>query len=226
MKKLFLIAALFMIQTGLMAQDIKSDNLPDFKHISLSGKLNVTLEQSDRNSIEIKLNNSDLKNVDWSCKDNKLSIRLKATTQKSSSADVKIYYKDINSLEISGGTLHTEKPIETGIFDLNIGSGANVIAEINTSDLTMGADGNSATTLTGKALYLTLRANSKAKVDARGFESRCAIVSAQFGAEVYVWGTEKLDAKATSNGVIYYKGTPEILKISDKMMGSVAQFSL
>ncbi len=225
MKRFLITAFLLAGFTAARAQDISSTNLPDINEIVLTGKMNVVLKESDKNGFEIRLVNTDPKKVVWTCNEGKLDIKLKANTQKQGSADVVVYYKRITSAKISGASARFESPITVGIFHLNVSNGATVSGEFATKDLAVQAEGNSATTLSGETDYLTLKANSKAKVDARALEARSAIVSSQFGAEVFVWGTEKLDATAGSNSVIYYKGTPEIFKMAEKTLGTVEQFS-
>lgn len=225
MKKILLSAALCFASLGLAAQDVVSHNLSEFSQIVLSGKMNVVLEQGDRNSFEVTLHNTEADRFSWSITDGKLNLRLRANTQRDVSADVKITFQRLNALDVSGASVRGESPVTDGIFTLKISNGGNVTLETRSKDVSVQADGNSAATLSGETLYLTIHANSKAKIDARAIQARSAIVTAQFNAEVFVWGTERLEAKANSNSVIYYKGTPEIYKPTTGTMGSVEQFS-
>ena len=225
MKKTLLIAVAWIGTLGLSAQDILSNNPGEFSQLSLSGKMNVVLVEGDRNSFEVTLHQAEPDRFSWSVSDGKLNMRLRTNTQKESSADVKITYTKLNLLEVSGASVRCENALTGGIFSLTVNNGGNATVEVQAKDVTVQADGNSAATLSGQTLYLNIGANSKAKVDARVLEARAATVSTQFGAEVFVWGTEKLDAKAGSSSVIYYKGTPEIFKQSSSLMGSVEQFS-
>ena len=225
MKRVLAILSLLCLHPALRGQDIKSENLPDFHRVALTGKLSVVLSPSDHNAIEIKLINSDLSKIDWSIKEEKLNIRLKPSTQKESSEEDRIYYRNLRAVEASGANVRLDSVITESLFSLSSAGGATIQGAFDTKDLTVSAEGNSALMLEGTTLYLTVRAMSKAKVDARNLEARTATVTAQMGAEAFVWGTEKLDAHAGSNGVVYYKGDPEILKVTEKMMGTVEQFS-
>lgn len=225
MKKTLLIALLGLLSLKVTAQDIVSHDLGDFNQIVLSGKMNVTLVEGDRNSFEVKFHNTTGDRFTWNVTDGKLNLRLRINTQREGSADVRITYKKLDGLDVSQASVRAEEAVESDIFTLKAANGANIVLESQSKDLTVNADGNSAVTLSGETLYLTINANSKAKIDARALQARSAIVATQFNAEVFVWGTEKLDAKAGSNSVIFYKGTPEIFKTSTSMAGSVEQFS-
>ncbi|MCC8088087.1 MAG: DUF2807 domain-containing protein [Rikenellaceae bacterium] len=226
MKKLIFVAVLLVSVLALSAQEIKSDNLQDFNQITLSGTINATLVQSDRNALEMTLVNTEINKVDWNVKNGNLSIRLKSNSQKESRAEVTIYYKNINELNLVKARATFEEFVDNGIFKVNLSSGANLSMEVDTKDLTIVAEGNSNAIIEGDTEYLNIDANSKSKIDARNLEAKSATVRSRFGAEIFVWGTDKLDATSGSSAVIYYKGTPEVLKVSEKMLGSVEQFSL
>ncbi len=225
MKKIVLATALLFCAAGLWAQNIKSEKLQDFSSLVLSGKLNVTLEPSDHNGIEITMVDADMSRMEWGVKGDKLSIRLKANPigPTGGSANVKIYYTKLSSIEVTGGAnVGSLSAVRTGIFGLKASGGTNIALEIYASDLTVTAEGNSVLLLTGSSDYITAKATTKGKIDARNLQTKTAMVNAQLAGEVYVWGLDKIDAKAVTNGVVYYKGTPEVLKVSEKMGGTIA----
>ena len=225
MKKAFLLTALFLASWGAAAQDIVSHNISDFNQIVLTGKLNVVLEQGNKNSFEVTLHNITADRFSWTISDGKLNLRLRANTRQEGSADVKIVYKHIDALDVASASIRNEGTIESDLFEVKVANGGNINIAAQSKDITVNADGNSAVTLSGNTLYLNISANSKAKIDARALQARSAMVNAQVNAEIFVWGTERLEAKAGSNSVIYYKGTPEIFKTTTNLMGSIEQFA-
>jgi len=225
MKKFALLTALMATCWGLTAQEIITHKLNDFNQISLNGNLNVVLVPGEENSFEVTLHNTDADRFSFSTTDGKLALRLKANTRQQASADVKIIYKKIDLLDVISSSVRGEGAIVSDLFELKTGNGANVTIEVNAKDLSVTADGNSAASISGKTPYLNIAATSKSKVDARGVEARSAQVTSTLNGEVFVWATERLEAKAGSNAVIFYKGTPEIFKQSTNLMGSIEQFS-
>ncbi|MCD8185927.1 MAG: DUF2807 domain-containing protein [Rikenellaceae bacterium] len=225
MKKLVLLTAVFLCAGAATAQEVVSHKLNDFNQISLNGTLNVVLEQGEENSFEVTLHNTDADRFTWSTTDRKLALRLRANTRQQASADVKIIYKQIDALDVVSSSVRTENPIQSDLFELKLANGANVTIGVQAKDFTVHAEGNSAASLSGNTLYLHISAASKSKIDARGVESRSAVVNSTLNGEVFVWATERLEAKAGSNSVIFYKGIPEIFKQSTNLMGSIEQFS-
>ncbi|MDR2935773.1 MAG: DUF2807 domain-containing protein, partial [Rikenellaceae bacterium] len=202
MKKIALAAVLLFCAAGLSAQNIRSNELQDFSSLVLSGKLNVTLEPSGHNGIEIAMVDADMSRMEWGVKGGKLSIRLKANPigPTGGSADVKIYYMKLSSIEASGGaSVGSLAAVRTGIFTLRATGGANIALELYTSDLTVTGEGNSVLLLTGSSDYITAKATTKGKVDARNLQTKTAMVNTQLAGEIYVWGSDKIDARATTN---------------------------
>lgn len=225
MKKIVLLTAVLLCVLGASAQEVVSYSLSDFNQLVLTGKMNVVLEPGDENKFELTLHNTEAERFTWNTADGKLSLRLRANTRQEGSADVRVTYKHIDGIDAVSSSVRAEGPVVSDIFELKVANGANVTLETQSKDVTVTADGNSAATVSGSTLYLHINATAKSKIDARRMEARAATVNAQLNAEVFVWGTERLEAKAGSNAVIFYKGTPEIFKQTTNLMGSIEQFS-
>ena len=62
---------------------------------------------------------------------------------------------------------------------------------------------------------------AKSKVDCRSLTAEDVRVEAGSAAEVYVNVTERLQMTADTGAAIFYKGSPEILRSSSKMLGTI-----
>lgn len=225
MKKILLLVFFCTASLGLAAQNIVSHTVSDFNQLSISGKMNVIIEQGDENKFEVSLTDVETDKFSWTLSDKKLVLKLKANTRKDAVVDVKVTYKSLNGIHVTTASVRAENETDSGIFNIKLNNGAHLNMTINAKDITMSSDGNSAATLAGETLYLNIHANARSKIDARALEARSAIVTSQFGSEIFVWGTERLEAKAANNSVVYYKGTPEIFKPGNNTLGSIEQFS-
>lgn len=226
MKKIVFLTIMLVSALTMAAQEIKSDIAGEFSKVNFTGKLDVVLIKSSSNAIDIKLHNADVDKISWNVKNGELNVKLKANTQKTSSADVKIYYKDINAIKTTNAKVKASDTVEKGIFSISASNGGVISLDVDTKDLTVQADGNSAIMIAGDTDYLNVDANSKSKVDARNLEALSVNAKARYASEIFVWATDKLDATAGTNSNIYYKEMPEVLKVSEKMMGTVGQFNL
>ena len=75
--------------------------------------------------------------------------------------------------------------------------------------------------MTGTTKYFTLVTGAKSKVDCRALTAEDVRVEAGSAAEVYVNVTERLQMTADTGAAIFYKGSPEILRSSSKMLGTI-----
>lgn len=219
-----IVAVLCWACAGGFAQEL-SLNPGKFDRIELAGKMNVVLVEGSVGSVEATLHNTESDYFSCSVTGGRLQVRLRPDPQRTGTADVKIVCPKIDRLDVSAASVSNKGVVTADLFELKTANGARAAIQTDSPDITVSADGNSSVSLTGSTLYLNIEAGSKARVDARALEARAATVSVQIGAEVFVWGTEKLDAKAGTGAVIYYKGTPRIFKPSTSLGGSVEQFS-
>jgi len=194
---------------------LRSDAMDKFSKITLSGKLNVELIPSGRDSISITLFDSDLAKFKWNIANDELSASLRPTIGGRGRAEIKIYYAEpIVSISGSGSEILIQQPIKSHILTLAIGSGGKLTAAVECADLELNAAGTSTVTVTGSTKYLTLRASESSKVDARYLQSFSAQVNASTSAEVYVWATDRAVISAGSGATVFYRGNPAILKTS------------
>lgn len=221
MRKIFAVVVCVLFAVEVSAQQVvKSAEIGAFSSISLSGKLQVQLIKADTNSIEITLFDSEIARLKWGVNNEELSVSLRPALNGSGRAEVKIYYKSIGALSISGGELTSKEAIVSDLFDLKVSSGAKITAEFKCTDMGINVTGNSVALLNGYSRYLDLHASEKSKLEARALECMSAIANASTGGEVYVCAQERLEADAKTGSTIFYKGEPTILRVpTSKIMG-------
>ncbi len=223
MKKWMILIGLFLMTGSAFGQQtIHSRKVDAFRSIDLAGKLTVELIRSDTTGVDIKLNNTSIEKLQWGVKDGVLSIHLKpGGSTGDASGEVKLYYQDFGDLKIAQSSVVLQDSLERLMLDVQLQAGATFSGTMQVKDLNLKVTGNSAAHLNGSVKYFTLVASGKSKVDARQMEAVDATVTASSTAEVYVWSQERLQVTADSGGAIYYKGAPEILRSTTKMMGTV-----
>lgn len=214
-----LMCALFAVEVSAQ-QVIKSNEVGNFKSLALSGKMQVELIHADSNSIEITLFDSDITRLKWGVNNEVLNVTLRPAMNGSGRAEVKIFYKSIDAIDISSGELTSKDTITSGLFNLKVSSGATVTAEFQCMDMEIETVGNSVALLKGYSKYLTLRSSEKSKLEARGLECVSAVATAVTGGEIYLCAQERMEAYAKTGSTIFYKGDPTILRVpTSKFMG-------
>lgn len=223
MRKLILAVCLLAATTCVKAQQvIKGQGVGDFKEVTLVGNMGVELRQADAPGIEIELKDVDAKQVSWSVGNQGLNVRYRPMSIKTGGyVKVKIYYRSLESVSTNGAEVMIADEVRSGMFTADITSGAKFTGKFDCVDLQVHLTGNSAAQIEGKAKYLSLEANQRGKIDARGMQAISANVQAYIGAEIYVWSTERLVAQTNTGASIFYKGEPSILRVQTKMGGTI-----
>lgn len=222
MKRLILLTA-FMVMSlaGYAQQSVTARNMADFSGVELVGKLRVELIASDSVGLEVQLHNVGADRLDWSVKNDILSMRLRPGSSSEASADVKIYFKKLKTVKASASNVAVKGVLHALMLDVDLSAGAMFGAEVDVTDLELRIIGNSAADITGKAKYYAVSATTKSKANTRSLDVLDARVEASSAAEVYVTASERLNILSDSGASVYYRGTPAILRTSTRLMGTV-----
>ena len=223
MKKFLALAVLMGIAVlpAFAQQEIRSEGSLDFSKADLSGNLTVKMIRSDTARIAIKLQDAEINRLNWGVKDGLLTVRLKPGMNGKGSADVTLYYDSLSSVKVSGANVSVAGVLSAVMLDIDRSAGATFGAELATKDTYMKVAGNSVANVTGTTKYFTLVTGAKSKVDCRSLTAEDVRVEAGSAAEVYVNVTERLQMTADTGAAIFYKGSPEILRSSSKMLGTI-----
>ena len=222
MKKLFIgFLALFAFAVQAEAQQsIKSSGALHFNKVNIAGKLTVKMIPADSASISIQLNETEINRLNWMIKDSTLTVNLKPNTQGKGNGTVTLYYKTLNAITASAASITVSGVIASNVLEVDLTAGAILNMDVKVKDLYMKVGGNSAATITGSAKYYTLLSGARSKVDSRGLQATDVRVEAGSMAEVYVAVTERLQMASGTGASIFYKGSPEIMRATSKMLGT------
>lgn len=221
MKRIFAIIALLAVTSAGFAQNAVSTNLGEFNKIELTGRLNVEIVQSDDVSLDVKLNDVDAKKLEWGIKNGVLSVRLKPGGGSSANADVRISYKNLAGLKVSGANVAVKSTVRAPLMDVSVSGGATLKMDVEVEDLKVNASGNSVLDLAGSTKYFNVKANTKAMVDSRRMKAEDATVQAATTADVYVFSSERIDINATTAASVFYKGNPDIVRQKSTLGGNI-----
>ena len=223
MKRLLILSLILgsCIQLASAQKQIKSEKPLYFSKTEFSGNLNVRLVHSDTARIEIELNDAQINQLNWTIKDSCLTVRLKPGSQNKGNGNVTVYYNNIDALKASEAKITGTDTLQAKMLDIELQSGATVTTAVDTKDLYLKVGGNSTSDVSGTSKYLTLIAGAKSKVDCRNLLATDVRVEAASAAEAYVYVSERLQISSGTGAAVFYKGAPEIIRSTSKMMGSI-----
>lgn len=206
MKKLFLIAALFMA-TFVSAQ--VSKDLGSFTAVRVFDQIDVMLIKSSENRIEIK--GSRANDVEVVTKNDELKIRMKfSKLLQGEDISVTLYYKgNINKVEASEGARVASNDTFSGTaFELNAKEGAEIKLNLDVKNLDSKANSGGILDITGKADNHDITITSGGIFHGRELITSQTEVSINAGGEAEVNATEYVDAKTRAGGDIDIYGNP------------------
>jgi hypothetical protein len=222
MKKTF-IAFCILAATVFAArgqQMINGENIADFNAVNLSGQMSVELIPADKPAVEMELHDFDSNRLTWGVTGTVLNIRVKPSGSKGGTMLVRIFYRSVQSLAVSAADVRIGEPLRSVMLDVDLSAGARLGAALECVDVKVDATGNSAAQFTGRAEYLTVEAGQRSNVDARELETRSVEVDSRLGSQTYVWGTKRVVSHANTGGAVFYKGDPEVLRVSNFTWGT------
>lgn len=223
---LFLFIAFLMSTSVLFAQNSENRKVTDFESISLSIHAKVYLTQGKLNSVTLKGNADDLKEIITEVENGTLQIKRKKNKNwiwNSSLSKLEIYVTSasIKNLKVSGsGTIITKNPVTTDQANYIVsGSGSIFIEDLAAEAIDCLLSGSGNIQLKGDNLQeLTIKISGSGDVDASDLIAENVGIHLSGSGNCRVHVKQKLSGKLSGSGDIYYRGKPE--SVDTKVSGS------
>lgn len=204
-------------------QLVETEPLDPFNALSIEGPIRVELIPADESQMQIMIWALDAKALTWRVKDNVLQLYTrKGLLNKRAYADIKLYYKELNRIVMSGGEAYTREPIRCGSLYLEAESSVgkmNLLTECN--DITIHVSGDNTVRIGGIAEYATYQARLGSRIEAIELSAMQVDADASGKGEIQLRANESLNARAVSGGNIFFLGEPVTLNIRKATLGSV-----
>ena len=206
MKKMFLIAALYMAQF-VSAQ--VSKEVGEFSAVKVFDRIDVMLIKSSENRIDIK--GSRANDVEVVTKNDELKIRMKfPKLLQGEDVSVTLYYNGaIDKVEASEGARVASNDTFSGTsFELNAKEGAEIKLNLDVKNLDSKAHTGGILNITGKADNHDISITSGGIFNGRELVTAQTEVSISAGGEAGVNATEYVEARTNAGGDINIYGNP------------------
>lgn len=228
-KRLILSLAALLTLCGAMAQtqQVGSDKLLNFRKVSLSGKMKVTLrpvEGQDKTSVMADLTTAEAERFEYKVADGTLTVKIKSPKkgEPETTPAVEICYAELAALDISSSEVVLDGAWSGGAVDLSVSNAGRLTGNIELKDIDISMSEKSLVTLEGRAKYVNASVSTTSRLDMRKTENVDFTVRAATNAEVYLLAGERIVARAATNASVMYKGRPDILRDKNSMGGKVS----
>ena len=223
MKKVWsILAVLSMSLTALQAVEtsVKQLSVDDFYKMKVYNNFDVSYRQSADSAgvIVIMASTEDISHVECVSKKGQLTIKHKGPSDKEQMQGAIIVYSTaLEYVENNGlGSIQIVSPISGAAFQAKVLGNGSISAPqidygiVKASVLT----GKGKISLTGKCREAELSVTGAGQIEADRLTARDVTCRIRGVGVIGCHATQKLTAKATGNGEVYYRGTPEIKKLS------------
>jgi hypothetical protein len=195
----------------------------DFTKIEVGQGIQLFITQSDDLSLVVKADENLHKLIRTEVKNGVLKISSKRNIRRAKSKKIYLSAPNINAIKAtSGSDVVTENTIRADIFEVHVSSGADARIDINADTVNSSSSSGADLRIKGRANYYTAKATSGSSIRAYSLESKNATVKVNSGANIDVFVTESLTAKATSGGDIDYRGNPKKIDKKKSSGGSIS----
>jgi len=211
-----LLTTVFMVSVivGLKAENITS--LSDFHEVSVFGKLQVRLIQSDTMAIELK----DAYEITHEVKNGVLFIKRTNKLTQPIETIINVYYKDINSINASGGAkIINRGEILTSTLNINAKTGTEIDIIVNVDSVNLVAKRNAMVYLTGSAQLLNTKLCLGSHLRTNKLKNENARVVLR-GGSAEISATGNLTARACCKGILRYNKSVQKVDIKESMGGT------
>ncbi|MCF8378545.1 MAG: DUF2807 domain-containing protein [Bacteroidales bacterium] len=222
----FLIIGLLMIGIGIFAQETEKREIESYHSISIIGKIRCELYKSEKAGLEVIAKGTDLANVITENVDGTLSLRLKTSTPKEAEIKIKLYYTELDEIDVQSQSLITSPEVLKGekmIF--NSRAGGKIELELDLTSLEADAKQGGSLVFSGLVDKQEVKVSTGGAYSAYELKSNDAYVVANSGGKAKVSVSRIIDANASSKAFIGYKGTPVSTYIKTNLGGEIAHHS-
>jgi len=180
-----------------------------FNSVKVSTAIDLILTQGGSESIKVEADDNLHEYIITEIKDNTLRIYIDANLREAKEMNVYVTMKDIEKISAtSAGDVIGKTVIKSDELVLSISSAGDIKLDVDVHKLRCRISSAGDMTLTGSTDELFADLSSAGDLNAFELTARVADVSSSSAGNAKITVTEKLHARASSAGDIYYKGNP------------------
>ena len=218
-----------------MAQRVKGNGhvveitrlVKNFDGIYVSGGFDVELVPGKEGPVRISAEENLLPYLETVVEDGKLKLRWQKNTSISTRKGVKITVnvEKINKLVLTGSAdITTKMALRSDMMSLKVTGSGDMDIELNVDRLEASVSGSGDMELKGTAQKIEAGVTGSGDLDALNLRTNEAKVRVSGSGSLKITVTDKLVARVSGSGDVFYKGNPEIEDINVSGSGEVSSY--
>ena len=218
--KTFLLTMLFaagaMCTLSAQEKTMTLDGLKEFSTLEATGKIEfiVTIDPAQAQTMTIEYNGNDQNKVKWWDEHGVMQMKF-ASSAKDKPISVHITCQQLTNLSLSrDASLTTTNSWVQKMITIELSSNAKLTSTIEATDIQLTAQTGAVAVIKGIGTYASFEGRTRASIDAVGYQSKSTDLRASGYSECKVYGSERLIVNAVDGAKVFWRGTPEILRLS------------
>ncbi len=225
LKKFIIATTALSLSLIAVAQSVNERKLEPFDKIVAGDKIIVQLLKSDHESAVVKVQGIDESKVKTEVSGGTLTLSVFGEPFTKKKVMVTVNYKNINSITVNNGSeVSTGNLFKADTLQADLKSGGVLYLDADLGYLVAKIAEGALLSAEGYATSQEVTVATLATLSAFDLESDKIRIKAVSGGKAKINVVEDLDAEASSNGYIAYKGTPAKLKRTANSGGSIVVY--
>lgn len=220
MKKILFVLAL-IIGFSVDAQDSVEKTIGEFSSVKVYDLINLKMIKSKENKVVISGKNR--KDVEVVNKNGKLKIRMNLEeSYDGNDTVVVLYYTSVDVIDANeGAKVIVKEPIEQYEIDLKTQEGAEITAEINTTQANFRAVTGGIINVKGSSKNQDISIYTGGVFNGKEFITENTEVGVNAAGEAYINATDFAEVKIKAGGEVYIYGNPKQVEESSVLGGKI-----
>ena len=194
-----------------------------FTEIKVSNGLELHLYQGSKNKIIVDADENLQDIIITEVNNGVLEIYSEKSIWRAKSKKIFVTIKNLESVTAtSGADVYAKETIKVDDIRVSSTSGADINISVDAITVETSSTSGSDIEISGVSNKHISSATSGASIDAYDLHSKIVIVKVTSGADINVYASESLDAKATSGGDIDFKGNPKNVNKKSSSGGDIS----
>jgi hypothetical protein len=217
--------SLTLVLTGLPAQEIVDRKLTSFSEIVVSDRISVRLVKSTTESASIKVQGVQPSSVKTEVTDNTLMIQMHGEPFNKRKVIITLNYMNIKAITVNGGAeVSTIGLLKTDTLTVDLKSGGMLYLDADIGYLKGIIAESALLNAEGYANEQNILVVTSGTLSAFELESEKIKVRASSGGKAKIFVENELDAEASSNGFISFKGNPSVINRKVNSGGTISVY--
>ena len=227
-RMLFLTTTLLLVLVPVVNSQItEKRDLPEFHSLNISSEIDAELILSEKEGIDLELENANPLNLISEVKNGVLTVKMKTGNYKKAVLKVKIYFKDLKEIESTArASVWSEEEIYLDKLAIRLFNGGATRLRLNCDYLDINISQGSILTLKGEGEFQKVKVNTNATYSGYEFKSEKAFVNSSSYGKAKVHVSNRLDAKASAGGFIGFVGNPARVERNTSLGGEILETTL